>query len=59
MIPKLVKDIGTRLELLNDQKIILDAMAQSPDFPDHCHPGTLPHRDLATKLNSLFNNTQP
>jgi hypothetical protein len=59
MIPKLVKDIRTRIELLNDQAIIMDAMRQSSDFPDHCHPGTLPHRDLATKLNSLFNNTQP
>lgn len=58
-IPKLAKDTQTKIELLTNQKIILDAMEYSTDFPDNCHPGTLPHQNLANKLNFLFNNMQP
>lgn len=33
---------------------LLDLMHASSDFPDNCHPGTRPHRELSEKLHTIF-----
>jgi hypothetical protein len=33
---------------------LLDLMHASADFPDNCHPGSKPHRELSNKLHIIF-----
>ena len=39
-----------RIRLVDQHRLILDAMAASPDFPDLCHPGRRPHLKLTEEI---------
>jgi hypothetical protein len=43
-----------KLVLLDQHKLILDAMSESSDFPDHCHPGQRPHAELCVWLEKII-----
>ena len=51
--------IEDRIRLLDQHRLILDAMAASPDFPDLCHPGREPHRKLVEWILKIFENRIP
>jgi hypothetical protein len=40
--------------LLNQHKTIFDAMEKSKHFPDNCHPGVTPHKDLSKFIDNLI-----
>ena len=42
------------MKLLDQHKIILDAMSESSDFPDRCHPGQRPHAELCVWLEKII-----
>ena len=46
--------VEDRIRLLDQHRLILDAMAASPDFPDLCHPGRRPHLQLTQRLAQLM-----
>lgn len=54
-IDELPDSTEDKLKALNDIELIYDAMRDSPDFPDQCHPGILPHKYLTETLHRLFN----
>lgn len=43
-----------KLDLLEKHDIILKAMADSPYFPDNCHPGGIAHGKLVDRLHKFF-----
>lgn len=43
-----------KIRLLEKHKVIMDAMYNSPDFPDNCHPGAWPHKVLAERLHKVI-----
>ena len=56
-VPSLIKDKREAIRVLDEQKQILDSMQESEHFPDNCHPGTIPHRELVLTLHEVFNGT--
>ena len=57
-VPALVKDRQGAIKVLDEQAQILDLMQKSEHFPDDCHPGTIPHRELALSLRHLIRITR-
>ena len=51
-----IDSIKDKIQLLDQHKLILDAMDQSEDFPDRCHPGRDPHRKLVEWILKIFEN---
>ena len=52
----LCKDsVQEKNRILNNMEYILDLDKQSNYFPDHCHPGTVPHQNLFNKIKNIFN----
>jgi hypothetical protein len=52
--PSRVDTMDYKLKVLEDHKIILDAMQNSDLFPDNCHPGGNAHEQLTTRLHKQF-----
>jgi hypothetical protein len=52
--PYCTDSIEDKLRLLDQHKIILDAMSESSDFPDRCHPGQRPHAELCVWLGKII-----
>lgn len=52
--PSRVDTMDYKLKVLEDHKIILDAMQNSDLFPDNCHPGGVAHEQLTTRLHKQF-----
>ena len=52
--PSKVDTMDYKLKVLEDHKIILDAMQNSDLFPDNCHPGGVAHEQLTTRLHKQF-----
>jgi hypothetical protein len=52
--PSKVDTMDYKLKVLEDHKIILDAMQNSDLFPDNCHPGGNAHEQLTTRLHKQF-----
>ncbi len=46
LIDKSSDSLEYKNSLLAKHKILLDLMSASDDFPDNCHPGIRPHREL-------------
>ena len=53
-IEKSPDTIEYKNNLLAKHKIIMDAMRDSKDFPDNCHPGSEAHKSLTNKLHEVF-----
>ena len=54
LIEKSADSLEFKNRLLKDHKTILDQMKWSEDFPDNCHPGIRPHRELVEKFSALI-----
>jgi hypothetical protein len=52
--PSRVDTMDYKLKVLEDHKIILDAMQNSDLFPDNCHPGGKAHEQLTKRLHKQF-----
>lgn len=52
--PNRVDTLDYKLKVLEDHKIILDAMQRSDLFPDNCHPGGNAHEQLTKRLHKQF-----
>jgi hypothetical protein len=46
--------IKQKLMQLENNLDLLDLMHASVSFPDNCHPGSIPHQELAEKLHTIF-----
>jgi hypothetical protein len=46
--------IEQKLLYLENNLDLLDLMHASSDFPDNCHPGLKPHKELSKKLHAIF-----
>lgn len=46
--------VEEKLMRLESNLDLLDLMSTSADFPDGCHPGSRPHRELSEKLHAIF-----
>lgn len=56
-IDELSDSTEDKIKALEEISLIYDAMRDSPHFPDHCHPGVLPHKHLTETLHRLFNES--
>ena len=54
LIEKSSDSLEFKNNLLKDHETILDYMKQSSCFPDACHPGILPHRELVERISALI-----
>jgi hypothetical protein len=50
IVEKSPDTLDFKLDLLEKHQIIMDAMRNSPDFPDNRHPGTDAHKKLTERL---------
>lgn len=53
-IHKSPDDKDFKLELMDKQTIVLNAMQRSKDFPDDCHPGAKAHEVLTNRIHTLL-----
>ena len=54
LIEKSSDSLEFKNNLLKDHETILDYMKQSEHFPDNCHPGIQPHRELVERIKALI-----
>lgn len=56
-VDKSLDDRETKLDYLNKASKCFDAMRDSPNFIDNCHPAGIPHSNLSNLLHKIFQNT--
>lgn len=57
LVDKSIDTTEFKLDLLEKHEVIMDAMRNSPDFPDNKHPGASAHEKLAERLHEFIKET--